>query len=82
MLFGPWGHVKEGDTVKRTNRLLEIPVGDALLGRIIDPLGRPLDGKGDINLEERGPPSSRPRASSSASRSRSRSRPASRRSTR
>jgi F-type H+-transporting ATPase subunit alpha len=55
VLFGPWGRVKEGDTVKRTNRLLEIPVGDALLGRIIDPLGRPLDGKGDINLEESRP---------------------------
>ena len=55
VLFGPWGHVKEGDTVKRTNRLLEIPVGEALLGRIIDPLGRPLDGKGDINLEETRP---------------------------
>ena len=39
VLFGPWGHIKEGDTVKRTNRLLEIPVGDELLGRIIDPLG-------------------------------------------
>jgi F-type H+-transporting ATPase subunit alpha len=55
VLFGPWGQIKEGDTVKRTNRLLEIPVGDALLGRIIDPLGRPLDGKGDINLEETRP---------------------------
>ncbi|HZH25473.1 MAG TPA: F0F1 ATP synthase subunit alpha [Solirubrobacteraceae bacterium] len=55
VLFGPWGQVKEGDTVKRSNRLLEIPVGDALLGRIIDPLGRPLDGKGDINLEESRP---------------------------
>src|SRR5687768_8838144 len=55
VLFGPWGHVKEGDTVKRTGRLLEIPVGDELLGRIIDPLGRPLDGKGDINLEETRP---------------------------
>ena len=55
VLFGPWGQVKEGDTVKRTSRLLEIPVGDALLGRIIDPLGRPLDGKGDINLEETRP---------------------------
>src|SRR5919108_1491251 len=52
VLFGPWGHVKEGDTVKRTGRLLEIPVGDELLGRIIDPLGRPLDGKGDINLSD------------------------------
>src|SRR5215203_958452 len=55
VLFGPWGHVKEGDTVKRTKRLLEVPVGDALLGRIIDPLGRPLDGKGDINLDETRP---------------------------
>src|SRR5215213_1818910 len=55
VLFGPWGHVVEGDTVKRTGRLLEVPVGDALLGRIIDPLGRPLDGKGDINLEETRP---------------------------
>src|SRR4028119_2168626 len=39
VLFGPWGRVKEGDTVKRTNRLLEIPVGEQLLGRIVDPLG-------------------------------------------
>src|ERR687893_2227966 len=52
VLFGPWVHVKEGDTVRRTGRLLEIPVGEQLLGRIVDPLGRPLDGKGDINLEE------------------------------
>jgi F-type H+-transporting ATPase subunit alpha len=51
VLFGPWEHISEGDTVKRTNRLLEIPVGDALLGRIVSPLGQPLDGKGDINTE-------------------------------
>src|SRR5918911_4248845 len=50
VLFGPWQQIAEGDTVKRTGRLLEIPVGDALLGRIVDPLGRPLGGKGDINL--------------------------------
>src|ERR671926_190195 len=55
VLFGPWERVVEGDTVKRTNRLLEIPVGDALLGRIVDPLGNPLDGKGDINTEETRP---------------------------
>jgi F-type H+/Na+-transporting ATPase subunit alpha len=48
VLFGPWEKVVEGDTVKRTGRLLEIPVGDALLGRIVSPLGVPLDGKGDI----------------------------------
>src|SRR5215212_9424264 len=49
MLFGNWDKVVEGDTVKRTSRLLEIPVGDELLGRIVDPLGNPLDGKGEIN---------------------------------
>jgi F-type H+-transporting ATPase subunit alpha len=55
VLFGPWGHVKEGDTVKRTGRLLDIPVGDALLGRIVDPLGNPLDGKGEIATTETRP---------------------------
>jgi F-type H+-transporting ATPase subunit alpha len=48
VMFGPWEHISEGDTVKRTSRLLEIPVGEALLGRIVDPLGNPLDGRGDI----------------------------------
>src|SRR5205085_9774064 len=47
VLFGEWDKVVEGDTVKRTGHLLEIPVGDALLGRLVDPLGRPLDDKGD-----------------------------------
>src|SRR5215212_5984388 len=55
VLFGPWVHVVEGDTVKRTGKLLEIPVGDELLGRIVDPLGNPLDGKGDINTEQTRP---------------------------
>ncbi|MDE3069311.1 MAG: F0F1 ATP synthase subunit alpha [Acidobacteriota bacterium] len=55
VLFGPWQHITEGDTVKRTGKLLEIPVGDALLGRIVDPLGRPLDGKGDIATTETRP---------------------------
>jgi len=52
VLFGDWEHVVEGDTVKRTNQLLEIPVGEALLGRIVSPLGEPLDGKGDIETSE------------------------------
>src|ERR1035438_1725555 len=52
VLFGEWEHISEGDTVKRTGRLLEIPVGEQMLGRIVDPLGRPLDGKGDIRAEE------------------------------
>jgi F-type H+/Na+-transporting ATPase subunit alpha len=51
VLFGPWEQIVEGDTVKRTNKLLEIPVGDALRGRIVTPLGQPLDGKGDIAYE-------------------------------
>src|SRR5919107_977755 len=55
VLFGDWQRIVEGDTVKRTNRLLEIPVGDALLGRIVDPLGNPLDGKGDVNTSETRP---------------------------
>jgi F-type H+-transporting ATPase subunit alpha len=49
VLFGEWEKIIEGDTVKRTKRLLEIPVGEEFLGRMVDPLGRPLDGKGDIN---------------------------------
>src|SRR5664279_5290026 len=52
VLFGDWQKIVEGDTVKRTKRLLEIPVGDALLGRIVDPLGTPLDGKGEIETSE------------------------------
>src|SRR5215210_2948614 len=55
VLFGPWDEIQEGDQVKRTGRLLEVPVGDALLGRIVDPLGRPLDGKGDIDTDETRP---------------------------
>jgi F-type H+-transporting ATPase subunit alpha len=55
VLFGDWQKIVEGDTVKRTGHLLEIPVGDALLGRIVDPLGNPLDGKGDVNTTERRP---------------------------
>jgi F-type H+-transporting ATPase subunit alpha len=55
VLFGEWEHISEGDTVRRTGRLLEIPVGDALLGRIVDPLGTPLDGKGPIETSEMRP---------------------------
>src|SRR4051795_2240334 len=55
VLFGEWDKIEEGDAVKRTDHLLDIPVGEALLGRIVDPLGRPLDGKGDVNTTERRP---------------------------
>jgi F-type H+-transporting ATPase subunit alpha len=52
VLFGDWDKVSEDDTVKRTGKLLEIPVGEELLGRLVDPLGRPLDDKGEINTSE------------------------------
>jgi F-type H+-transporting ATPase subunit alpha len=55
VLFGEWEQIEEGDTVKRTKRLLDIPVGEELLGRIVDPLGNALDGKGDIDTSETRP---------------------------
>jgi F-type H+-transporting ATPase subunit alpha len=55
VLFGAWDRIEEGDQVKRTGRLLEVPVGDELLGRIVDPLGNPLDGKGDVNTSQTRP---------------------------
>jgi F-type H+-transporting ATPase subunit alpha len=48
VMFGEWEKIVEGDTVKRTKHLLEIPVGEEMLGRIVDPLGNPLDGKGEF----------------------------------
>ena len=51
VLFGEWDKIEEGDQVKRTGRLLEIPVGEGLLGRIVDPLGNPLDGKGEVDTD-------------------------------
>ncbi|NLK07918.1 MAG: F0F1 ATP synthase subunit alpha [Firmicutes bacterium] len=53
VLFGGDQEVREGDTVKRTGRVADVPVGDALLGRVVDPLGRPLDGRGPINTDKR-----------------------------
>jgi F-type H+/Na+-transporting ATPase subunit alpha len=55
VLFGAWDKIEEGDQVKRSGRLLEIPVGEDLLGRIVDPLGRPIDGKGDIDTGQTRP---------------------------
>jgi F-type H+/Na+-transporting ATPase subunit alpha len=51
-LFGDWEHVKEGELVRRTGRVASVPVGEALIGRIVDPLGNPLDGQGAIETEE------------------------------
>jgi F-type H+-transporting ATPase subunit alpha len=55
VLFGEWERISEGDTVRRTKRLLDIPVGEGMLGRIVDPLGNPLDGKGAIHTTETRP---------------------------
>lgn len=52
VILGPYSHIKEGDTVKRTGRIVEVPVGEALIGRVVNPLGQPLDGKGPIVTEK------------------------------
>jgi len=54
-ILGDYLEIKEGDLVRSTGRLLSVPVGEALLGRVVDPLGRPLDGKGPIPDEPRRP---------------------------
>ncbi len=48
VLLGSEGTIKEGDEVKRTGKIIEVPVGDGLLGRVVNPLGQPIDGQGDI----------------------------------
>ena len=52
VLFGNSSLVKEGDTAKRTGKIVEVPIGEELLGRVVNPLGQPLDGKGSINAKE------------------------------
>src|SRR5919204_482923 len=54
-LFGDWEEVKEGEPVRRTGRVASVPVGEGLLGRVIDPLGNPLDGQGPIESSETRP---------------------------
>jgi proton translocating ATP synthase, F1 alpha subunit len=53
VILGDSQHIEEGQEVRRTREVLSVPVGDAFLGRVVDPLGRPLDGKGDIVTTER-----------------------------
>jgi F-type H+-transporting ATPase subunit alpha len=48
VVLGDYKHLKEGDTVKTTGRILEVPIGPGLLGRVVDALGRPIDGKGPV----------------------------------
>jgi len=55
VVLGPYEHLTEGDKVKCTGRILEVPVGEELLGRVINPLGEPIDGKGPVHTEQRLP---------------------------
>ncbi|NLK00280.1 MAG: F0F1 ATP synthase subunit alpha, partial [Clostridia bacterium] len=52
VILGKFEQIKEGDQVKRTGRIVEVPVGDALIGRVVNPLGQPLDGKGPIETDQ------------------------------
>src|SRR6266498_5141296 len=54
-LFGDWEQVKEGEPVRRTGKVASVPVGEGLLGRVVDPLGNPLDGQGPIESTETRP---------------------------
>ena len=55
VILGKYEHISEGDTAKCTKRILEVPVGEALLGRVVDSLGNPIDGKGEINASDSSP---------------------------
>jgi F-type H+-transporting ATPase subunit alpha len=52
VILGEFGHLHEGDEVRTTGRLLEVPVGEALIGRVVNPLGQPIDGKGPIKTDK------------------------------
>jgi F-type H+/Na+-transporting ATPase subunit alpha len=55
VLLGDYTQIREGDTVKRTNRIMSVPVGEGMVGRVVDPLGQPLDGKGPVQTDQRNP---------------------------
>ena len=55
VLLGEYTEIEEGDTVKRTNTIMSVPVGEALIGRVVNPLGEPLDGKGPMQTKQRNP---------------------------
>ena len=55
VILGPTTDIKEGDEVRRTGRVMDVPVGEDLIGRVVDPLGQPVDGRGPINITKRRP---------------------------
>jgi len=77
VLLGGTSLIKENDSVRTTGRIVEVPSGAGMLGRVVDPLGQPIDGKGPITAEATAPSSSARLASSSARACTNRSRPAS-----
>jgi hypothetical protein len=56
VLLGEYREIKEGDEVKRTGRIMSVPVGEALIGRVVDALGKPIDGKGPIHTDDEANP--------------------------
>ncbi|ORO48914.1 F0F1 ATP synthase subunit alpha [Streptococcus oralis] len=55
IILGDFTDIREGDTIRRTGKIMEVPVGDSLIGRVVDPLGRPVDGIGDIHTDKTRP---------------------------
>ena len=55
IILGDFTDIREGDTIRRTGKIMEVPVGDALIGRVVDPLGRPVDGLGEIVTDKTRP---------------------------
>ena len=55
VILGPYSEIREGDEVKRTGRIMEVPVGEELIGRVVNPLGQPIDGQGPINATKTRP---------------------------
>src|ERR1700732_4623805 len=55
VLLGDYAEIKEGDTVKRTGKIMSVPVGDGMIGRVVDALGNPIDDKGPIQSSQRNP---------------------------
>ncbi|PTI48615.1 F0F1 ATP synthase subunit alpha [Staphylococcus succinus] len=55
VILGPYTDIKEGDEIKRTGRIMEVPVGDELIGRVVNPLGQPIDGQGPVNTTKSRP---------------------------
>src|SRR5699024_10477588 len=55
VILGPYTEIKEGDEVRRTGRIMQVPVGEELLGRVVNPLGQPIDGKGPVETTKTRP---------------------------